>query len=109
MKFIKQFLVAMTTAGALLFSLASIAQITQQTDSLRTEAAYTDGEVKRIDMSSGKITIKHGFIKSLDMPPMTMVFTVKEKSMLKEVFPGDQIRSIVISNNEKMVITEMIK
>ena len=109
MKFIKQFLVAMTTAGALLFSLASIAQTPQPTSSAKTDAVYTDGEVKRVDLSAGKITIKHGFIKSLDMPPMTMVFTVKEKSMLNDIATGDQVRFIVVSENGKMVITELVK
>ena len=109
MKYIPQILIAISVAGSLLFSVASDAQTTQQTDSVKTEAEYTDGEVKRIDISSGKITIRHGVIKNLDMPPMTMVFTVKEKSMLKEVSAGDQIRFIVISDNGRMVITEILK
>ena len=109
MKYIKQILVAIVAVGGLLFSLTSLAQTTQHTDSEKTETAYTVGEVKRVDLSLGKITIKHGFIKNLDMPPMTMVFTVKEKSMLKEVSPGDQIRFFVISDSGKMVITELLK
>jgi Cu(I)/Ag(I) efflux system protein CusF len=109
MKYIQQILIVIFVAGSLLFSLASVAQTSEQTDSVKTEAAYTDGEVKRIDMSSGKITIKHGFIKSLDMPPMTMVFTVKEKALLNDIAVGDQVRFIVISDNGKMVITEMLK
>jgi Cu(I)/Ag(I) efflux system protein CusF len=109
MKYIQQILIVISVAGSLLFSVASVAQTSQQTDSLKTEAAYTDGEVKRIDMSSGKITIKHGFIKSLDMPPMTMVFTVKEKALLNDIAVGDQVRFIVISDNGKMVITEILK
>jgi Cu(I)/Ag(I) efflux system protein CusF len=109
MKYIQQILIVISVAGGFLFSVASDAQTSQQTDSLKTEAAYTDGEVKRIDMSSGKITIKHGFIKSLDMPPMTMVFTVKEKALLNDIAVGDQVRFIVISDNGKMVITEILK
>lgn len=109
MKYIQQILIAISVAGSLLFSLASVAQTTQQTDSAKRVVAYTEGEVKRIDMSLGKITIKHGAIKNLDMPPMTMVFTVKEKSMLKEIAPGDQVRFVVVSDNEKMVITEILK
>ena len=109
MKFIKQFLVAMTTAGALLFSLASIAQTPQPTSSAKTDVVYTDGEVKRVDLSAGKITIKHGVIKNLDMPPMTMVFIVHEKSLINGVVAGDQVRFKVISDGGKMVITELIK
>ncbi len=28
----------------------------------------TDGEVKKVDLDNGKITLKHGDIKNLDMP-----------------------------------------
>ena len=33
-----------------------------------------DGEVRKVDLEAGKVTLKHGDIKSLDMPAMTMVF-----------------------------------
>ena len=50
------------------------------------------GEVRRVDADAGKITLKHGPIKSLDMPPMTMVFRVKDDAMLQAVKPGDRVR-----------------
>ena len=37
-----------------------------------------DAEVRKIDKDAGKITLKHGEIRNLDMPPMTMVFQVKD-------------------------------
>lgn len=55
-------------------------------------AALTDGEVRRIDRDQGKVTIKHGEIRNLEMPPMTMVFRVKDASMLDRLKPGDKIR-----------------
>ena len=51
-----------------------------------------DGEVRKIDKEQGKITLKHGEIKNLDMPPMTMVFRVKEAALLDQVKEGDKIR-----------------
>lgn len=56
--------------------------------------AQTDlasGEVRKVDKAIGKITLKHGDIKSLDMPPMTMVFTVTDKAMLDHVKAGDKV------------------
>lgn len=53
---------------------------------------WTDGEVRKIDPDLGKITLKHGEIKSLDMPPMTMVFGVKDKALLGALKAGDQVR-----------------
>ncbi len=51
-----------------------------------------DGEVRRIDKAAGKITIRHGEIKSLSMPPMTMVFVAAQPAMLDQVKVGDRIR-----------------
>ncbi len=47
-----------------------------------TAAPMADGEIKKVDKDAAKITIKHGEIKSLDMPPMTMVFQVKDTSLM---------------------------
>lgn len=58
-------------------------------------AAATDlasGEVRRIDKAAGKLTLRHGEIKSLDMPPMTMVFQVIDAAMLDRVKVGDKVR-----------------
>ncbi len=52
----------------------------------------TDGEVRKIDKDQGKVTIRHGEIKNLDMPAMTMVFRVKEAVMLDKLQPGDKIK-----------------
>lgn len=65
---------------------------------LLTSAAFaqasppaTDGEVRKIDKDAGKITLKHGEIKNLDMPPMSMVFQVKDKALLDKVKAGDKV------------------
>ena len=55
-------------------------------------AAMTEGEVKKIDKSAGKITIKHGPLAKLDMPAMTMVFRVADPKMLDQVKPNDKIK-----------------
>jgi Cu(I)/Ag(I) efflux system periplasmic protein CusF len=66
-----------------------------------------NGEVTKIDESAGKITIRHGAIKNLDMEPMTMVFRVKEPAMLKEVKPGDKIKFEADRVNGAITVTEM--
>ncbi len=55
-------------------------------------AALTEGEVRKIDKAAGKITIKHGAMPKFDMPPMTMVYRVKDKAMLDHLKPGDKIK-----------------
>ena len=55
-------------------------------------AALADGEVRKVDKEAKKITIRHGPIANLDMPPMTMVFQVADAGMLDHVKPGDKVK-----------------
>jgi Cu(I)/Ag(I) efflux system protein CusF len=54
-------------------------------------AEMTEGVVRKVSKDTGKITLKHGEIKSLDMPPMTMVFQVKDPGLLDKLKPGDKV------------------
>jgi Cu(I)/Ag(I) efflux system periplasmic protein CusF len=54
-------------------------------------APMTSAEVRKVDKEGKKITLKHGEIKNLDMPPMTMVFRVKDAAMLEKVQAGDKV------------------
>jgi Cu(I)/Ag(I) efflux system periplasmic protein CusF len=66
-----------------------------------------DGEVRRVDKAAGKITLRHGELKQLDMPPMTMVFEVSDKALLDSVKAGDKVKFKVISKDGKTIVTEM--
>jgi len=69
--------------------------------------SMTDGEVKKVDPDNGKITLKHGDIKNLDMPGMTMVFTVRDKGQLTKLKPGDKVQFMVVQEGGKMVVTDI--
>ncbi len=60
----------------------------------QTETAYsmTEGEVRRIDKDANKLTLRHGPIENLGMPPMTMVFQVKYPALLDKVKVGDKVK-----------------
>jgi Cu/Ag efflux protein CusF len=59
----------------------------------QAQGTSIDGEVKKIDAGAGKITLKHGPAKSLGMDePMTMVYRVKDATMLKQVKVGDKVQ-----------------
>ena len=51
----------------------------------------TEAEVRKVDASAGKVTLRHGEIKNLDMPPMTMVFQVKDRAFLTKLKAGDRV------------------
>jgi len=53
---------------------------------------WATAEVRRIDKAAGKVSLKHGDIKNLDMPPMSMVFQVKDPSQLDALQVGQQVR-----------------
>jgi len=63
------------------------AQATQATND-----AMADGEVRKVDQSAGKVTIKHGPLPNLGMGAMTMVFRVADPAMLDKLKAGDKIR-----------------
>ena len=65
------------------------------------------GEVRKIDKEARKITIKHGEIKELDMPPMTMVFTLKDPGVLENFKVGDKVKFKVVREDGKMLVTEL--
>ena len=67
----------------------------------------TDGEVRKVDKAAGKLTLKHGEIKNLEMPPMTMIFVVKDKALLDRVKAGDKVRFKAVSEGGRIVITEL--
>ncbi|MGZ8287740.1 MAG: copper-binding protein [Telluria sp.] len=52
----------------------------------------TDGEIKKVDKETGKITIRHGELRNLGMAPMTMVFRAKDPAMLGQVKAGDKVK-----------------
>ena len=91
-----------------LISQGSFAQTTMNHGAMpMTAAAMSDGEVRKIDKETGKITIKHGPIKHLDMPPMSMVFTAKDKALLDKVKVGDKIRFHVVDEGGKLIVTDI--
>lgn len=67
----------------------------------------TEGEVRKIDKDAKKITIKHGEIANLGMPPMTMVFQVKNPAALTQLKQGDKIRFHVEKEGDSMVVTQL--
>lgn len=66
-----------------------------------------DGVIRKVDKDAGKLTIKHGPIPSMDMPPMTMVYRVKDPAMLDQVKPGDSVRFLMEKIGGQYMVTGM--
>lgn len=66
---------------------------------------YSSGEVTKVDTAQKKITIKHGELKNLEMPPMTMVFAAGDEAMLGKVKPGQRIEFTADKVNGRLTVT----
>ena len=67
----------------------------------------TNGEIRKVDMDNKKLTIKHGEIKNLDMPGMTMVFQVKDPAILDKVKAGDKVKFSAEKIGGAIVVTNI--
>jgi Cu(I)/Ag(I) efflux system periplasmic protein CusF len=83
MKF--SFLISMVLAAA-------AAGVHAQAQQAQPPAAMADGEVRKVDKEAGKLTLRHGRIDNLDMPPMTMVFRAADPKLLDGLEEGDKVR-----------------
>jgi Cu(I)/Ag(I) efflux system periplasmic protein CusF len=92
-----------TTLIALLSALSMASAVAQ------TALEMTEGEIRKVDANTQKITIKHGFIKNLDMPGMTMVFVAKDKTQLDGLATGDKVQFAVEMVNGKFTVIEIKK
>lgn len=107
----------LTVISALLLSLAaSFANsaengyaISRATDSkaLSGNLAMTEGEIRKIDKDGRKLTIKHGELKNLDMPAMTMVFRVKDPEMLNGIQVGDHVNFVAGTQDGQLVVVKI--
>ena len=113
MKKVNALLLAATVlAGAVPAHAASHAGAPMATDARKdsTMAAPSDmaeGEIRKVDMDTKKITIKHGEIRNLDMPGMTMVFQVKDPALLNKAKAGDKVRFKAEKDGSAFVVTDI--
>ena len=78
--------------------------------SAAAQDATINGEVKKIDESAGKITLKHGPAKSLGMDEgMTMVYRVKDPAMIKQVMVGDKVKFEAENADGAFTVTKIQK
>ncbi|MHB1122241.1 MAG: copper-binding protein [Ramlibacter sp.] len=105
-------LIAAVTAAAAVSTLPAQAQATSAAAPAVKPAAGTagelsEGEVRKVDKAGKKITLRHGPLKNLDMPPMTMVFQVSDPALLDKVKAGDKVRFAASNPGGKLTVTQI--
>jgi len=73
------------------------------------QAVTVEGQIIKIDEAQGKVTLKHGPIKNLDMDGMTMVFVAADPTMLKAVKVGDKVKFEADRVNGRLTVTKLDK
>ena len=68
---------------------------------------WTRGEIRRIDRDNARVTVRHEEIRSLDMPPMTMIFSTAPGVLTDALKPGDRVRFRVVGAAGQFTITEL--
>ena len=67
----------------------------------------SEGEIRKVDKDNRRLTIRHGPLRNLDMPGMTMVFGVSEDAMLDTAEVGARVRFQAEKINGKLVVTRL--
>lgn len=101
MKSFKQVFLAAALAASAAFSVSAWAQTSKPATEM------TEAEVRKVDKDNKKITLKHGAIKNLDMPAMTMVFNVNDAAMLDKLQAGDKVQFKATNDAGKFTVTEI--
>ena len=70
---------------------------------------WAEAEVRRVDAASGRVTLRHGPIRSLDMPPMTMVFQARDPAQVSGLKNGDRVRFQAAAEGGKYFLTQIEK
>jgi Cu(I)/Ag(I) efflux system periplasmic protein CusF len=71
-------------------------------DEAGAKGELAQGVVLAVDGTAGYVTISHGALQSLGMPPMTMIFRAANAAQLQEIRAGDRVRFRVTSKDGEL-------
>lgn len=69
--------------------------------------AMSEGEIRKVDKDTQRLTIKHGPLDNLGMPGMTMVFGIKDAALLDTLKAGDKIKFVADKIEGRYVVTQL--
>jgi Cu(I)/Ag(I) efflux system periplasmic protein CusF len=103
----REWILAAALASGIVPVAAAAADAPAKSDAKPAAAPLSSGEVTKVDREAKKVTIKHGPIDNLKMPPMTMVFRVKDTAMLDGLAPGTKVRFRAEEADGGLLVTRM--
>ena len=92
-----------------LFTIATLLLATLGAAAQTTGTDMAEAEIRKVDRDAKKVTLKHGPIKNLDMPPMTMIFRVRDAKMLDGLAINDRVRFTAEKLDGQYTVTALAK
>jgi Cu/Ag efflux protein CusF len=90
---------------------AASAQAAAASTAAASATDWVDAEIRKVDLAGKKLTLKHGDIKHLDMPAMTMVFAIADGAATPEQLaalkPGDKVKVQVVGKDGRTIVTAL--
>jgi Cu(I)/Ag(I) efflux system periplasmic protein CusF len=72
-------------------------------------SALTDAVVKKVDPSTGMVTLQHGALKNINMSAMTMAYKAKDSAMVKQAKEGEKVKVRVENVDGTLTIVKLMK
>lgn len=74
-----------------------------------TASGLSEGTIRRVNADAGTVTIAHGPLANLDMPPMTMTFRISGEASLDGLANGDKVQFAADKDGDEFVVTAIEK
>jgi Cu/Ag efflux protein CusF len=112
-------IITVSVACCTAFALASIVRAADDMSGMKMDSdatstakpansALADAVVKKVDPSTGMVTLRHGALVNVGMPAMTMAFKAQDAAMLRRVKEGDKVKVRVENVDGTMTIVKLI-
>jgi len=106
------FCTSLTLAGAALAA-DDMAGMKMSNGAMNAEApnnaVLTDAVVKKVDPSTGMVTLQHGELKNIGMSAMTMAYKAKDASIVKQAKEGEKVKVRVENVDGTLTIVKLLK
>nr|WP_268793562.1 copper-binding protein [Ramlibacter sp. Leaf400] len=63
--------------------------------------------MRKVDWQNRKVTLRHGAIRNLEMPAMTMAFEVADAGMLDRLKAGDKVLFAASAEGGRYTVTQI--
>jgi Cu(I)/Ag(I) efflux system periplasmic protein CusF len=102
--------------GQVLVALSFALPVSAQTNAPQAQGAPAakastsemyDGQVRRINKETGRVTLAHGPLTGLNMPAMTMAFPVKDPKQLAALKEGDKVKFALEQSGDNLIVTRI--